>query len=418
VLLHNGRYSITETIEQLAKTTGKKCMRSPSPCPQLSSHESITQTPSRHEVSFKHTDKRAKVTKGAGSRNVSVSQGSTSKSHREDKSPTAQRISQALKAQRYPTNKEIRPFCKYSVNLVIKFDTHISSAVDISVFNVLAYPVERWTWDDLINKSIQQSSSVNQKLEKVFYLEKVPLSTTLQLDLSPSNVKKGGFKIAAFGTSTTRLFKSGTGMDVCAKQTYHVVERVTEMNGSLVTKSMNVPHDSRKQFQGLAMEVACVVWAQALLNIVYEFVAKETENLGQPPFQVPKFRFVEMALAMERALDDGRQKNAVFLVEEVIAEDQEGQFRKYLNNVSPIPLPMTSHEDNNRGKFLAFTQHVQYWKTRKQVFVSDYQGKPTKVPAMACVASHIILFLTGGKSVLSDPQISSARYDLSTESLY
>jgi hypothetical protein len=24
--------------------------------------------------------------------------------------------------------------------------------------------------------------------------------------------------------------------------------------------------------------------------------------------------------------------------------------------------------------FLAFSQHVQYWKTKKQVFVSDYQG--------------------------------------------
>jgi hypothetical protein len=95
--------------------------------------------------------------------------------------------------------------------------------------------------------------------------------------------------------------------------------------------------------------------------------------------QFPQFRFVELTLALDlersRSLDNKRQKNAVFLVEEVIAEDQQGPFRKYLNNVSSIPLPMSNKEDNDRARFLAFSQHVQYWKTERQVFVSDYQGK-------------------------------------------
>jgi len=91
---------------------------------------------------------------------------------------------------------------------------------------------------------------------------------------------------------------------------------------------------------------------------------------------------------MESSLDDGKQNNAVFLVEEVIAEEKQGPFRKYLNNVSPIPLMMTCKEDEDRALFLAFSQHVQYWKTKKQVFVSDYQG---------------------GNSLLTDPQISSAQ---------
>ena len=254
--------------------------------------------------------------------------------------------------------------------------TASSAVVELSVFNVLAYPVERWKWVDLVNSE----PLIHQEPMKTFYLGKTPLSTTLQLDLSPSRIKKGGFKIAAFGTSTTSLFESLT-QDICAKQTYHVMEKVTVSDsarngGSLVMKCIDIPHDSRKQFQNLTMEVACIVWAQALLDDVYDFIAEEVGRLGQPPFQIPQFCFVELALAMEVSPDAAaKQKAAIFLVEEVIAEDRQGPFKKYLNNVSPVPLMMAHKEDEDRASFLAFTQHVQYWKTKKQAFVSDYQGK-------------------------------------------
>jgi len=233
------------------------------------------------------------------------------------------------------------------------------------------YPVENFPWDDLVNKSANRSSLTRQNHEKLFYLNcDNPLSTTLRLDLSPSKVMKGGFKIAAFGTSTTRLFESGTA-DICAKRTYHTVEHVVERNGSFITKSDDIPYEGRKQFQNLSMEIACTVWAQALLDLVYKFISQEDRS----PFNVPEFRFVKLALAMEGSPDGTKKQNgAVFLVEEVIAEEREGPFRKYLNNVSPVPLTMTCKEDETRAKFLAFSQHVQYWKTKKQVFVSDYQG--------------------------------------------
>ncbi|GLB40066.1 putative alpha-kinase family protein [Lyophyllum shimeji] len=80
-------------------------------------------------------------------------------------------------------------------------------------------------------------------------------------------------------------------------------------------------------------------------------------------------------------------KKTAFLLEEVIDTSTEGPFRKYLNNTSPVPLAMETKADEERAKFLAFTQHVQYWKTKKQAFVSDYQG---------------------GRSLLTDPQISSS----------
>jgi hypothetical protein len=62
-------------------------------------------------------------------------------------------------------------------------------------------------------------------------------------------------------------------------------------------------------------------------------------------------------------------KKTTFLLEEVIDENTEGPFRKYLNNVSPEPLMMKTRKDEERAKFLAFSQHVQYWKTKKQVSI-------------------------------------------------
>ena len=248
------------------------------------------------------------------------------------------------------------------------------------------YPVEHFSWDALVNhestrihnesasRRSESSLATGQGHEKSFYLNcDSPLSTILTLDLSPSNVMKGGFKIAVIGTSTTRLFKSNTSTaDICAKQTYYSVECVVEENGAYVTKSIDIPYEGRKQFQNLSMEIACTVWAQALLDLVYKFISEEIRS----PFNIPKFRFVELALAMEDSPDGMKKQNGtVFLVEEVIAKEKEGRFQKYLNNISPVPLTMTCKEDENRGKFLAFSQHVQYWKTKKQVFVSDYQGK-------------------------------------------
>jgi len=200
----------------------------------------------------------------------------------------------------------------------------------------------------------------------------------LQLDLSTSNLKKGVFKLAAFGTSMPGVLKvgcRGTGADsedICAKRTYIAVDRVVEVNGSLTKKTVNVPHEAEKQFQNLTMEVSCLVWAQALLDIVYDFIKEKSDS--DLPFHVPQFRFVKAAIAIEQSSSTSVKKTT-FLLEEVIDSNVEGPFRKFLNNVSPEPLVMKTKEDEERAKFLAFSQHVQYWKTKKQVFVSDYQGK-------------------------------------------
>ena len=216
------------------------------------------------------------------------------------------------------------------------------------------------------------------------------MPSTLQLDLTTLNLKKGGFKLAAFGTSMPGVFKGleGHGADseaICAKCTYIPTEGVVEVNGVLMKKTVNLPHEGEKQFQNLMMEVSCLVWAQALLDIVYNFIKEDVEiedpgKLPNVPFHVPQSCFVKAGITVEQSsLISTSVKKTTFLLEEVIDSNTEGPFRKFLNNVSPEPLVMKMKEDEEQAKFLSFSQHVQYWKTKKQAFVSDYQGKQSFV---------------------------------------
>jgi hypothetical protein len=195
--------------------------------------------------------------------------------------------------------------------------------------------------------------------------------TTLRLDLSKEAQKKGGFKLASFGTANHQLF--GATFDVCAKQTFYTATREYERpgTGKIIKLIHNIPHDTITQIHNLSMEIACLVWAQVLLDLVYKFVEKGIASRGNPPFLIPQMRFVDAAMAVEHNTGEGTER--AFLLEEMIGKDQ-GEFKKYMNNVSAIPLSFNRNEDIERAQFLAFTQHVQYYKTKKLAFVSDYQG--------------------------------------------
>ncbi|KIL57481.1 hypothetical protein M378DRAFT_27965 [Amanita muscaria Koide BX008] len=358
---------------------GKKRARSPSPIlqrDQSSDHDSDIEI----MKSITHHTKRRKdighlrntepaPRHGSDTWNTSIQRGFTTPKSRPP-SPSAEHISQALKTQRLPTNKEMSPF------------------LCLTTFNVVVYPVEHRTWAQLLDQPEKPAQISVGKQENNFYLGK-PLTSVLQLDLAASNTKKGGFKLAVFGTSIAGIFKGEDVEAICAKRVYQPIEKLVEVNGALKTKVINVPHEGQKQFQHLTMEVSCLVWAQALLDMVYDFikemtVTRDPKNL---PFHIPQLRFVKAAIAIEQSQSQTAGKKTTFLLEEVIDVNTEGPFRKYLNNVSPEPLVMETKDDEVRAKFLAFSQHVQYWKTKKQVFVSDYQG---------------------GSTLLTDPQISSA----------
>ncbi|KAF8258593.1 hypothetical protein EI94DRAFT_1707853, partial [Lactarius quietus] len=67
------------------------------------------------------------------------------------------------------------------------------------------------------------------------------------------------------------------------------------------------------------------------------------------------------------------EKKDVYLVEELI-RSEDGPWRKYINNNSSYPRHFGDPKNRHRADFLAFCQHVQYWRTGCQAFTSDFQG--------------------------------------------
>lgn len=164
---------------------------------------------------------------------------------------------------------------------------------------------------------------------------------TLHLDFSPKKQKKGGFKLASFGTASQPLF--GAQYDISAKQTFYQKTALTGQAGKEIKVTQNIPHDGVTQIHNLAMEIACLVWACILLDIVYKFVDMVIALCGVPPFPIPQMHFVEAALAVEHNISESSEAQ-VFLLEEVIGE-VEGCFRKYVNNISAVPVSFSNTED-------------------------------------------------------------------------
>lgn len=109
------------------------------------------------------------------------------------------------------------------------------------------------------------------------------------------------------------------------------------------------------------IEMNCLGWGNSLLRIVYDSIG---ENPGIP---VPHLCFVGAALAISQ---DNEQHT--FLVEELI---DETPFVKYINNNSASPCNFVDPERSRIARFLAFSQHVQWVRTKGLVYVSDYQGE-------------------------------------------
>ena len=185
--------------------------------------------------------------------------------------------------------------------------------------------------------------------------------TQISLTYSPSGWQSvGGFKIASVGHTSTLLF-GGMSNKVCYKQCYH----------TRLGSGVRQIYQGAKQAESLMMELNCIGWASALMMLVYDFMAKKEQTLGQPDFQIPQMRYVQAGLAVSQSDD-----KAAFLLEEYIESDAEtgGWFIKYLNNNSAKPRTFTNEDRMIRAQFLSFAQHVQFWKTDGLVFILDLQG--------------------------------------------
>lgn len=213
---------------------------------------------------------------------------------------------------------------------------------------------------------------------------------------------RGAFKSATLATIEPKL-PCGSNL-VVAKQALP-----TPSAGSSPGDTSDKPLKGGAQVKHLLDEVTCLMWAKAFLNEVYHFVGREVSKRGQPAFPIPQFHYVSAAIATDCNQNNDfvkKIKNS-WLVEQRIIEEEQGAWRKYINNDSPTPLRMSDDGDKMRARFLCFTQHVQYMMTGKLAFVTDYQGKPN---CRYWRRSLLTIFPQGGDSLLSDPQLITNPY--------
>ncbi|ETW77825.1 hypothetical protein HETIRDRAFT_326236 [Heterobasidion irregulare TC 32-1] len=152
--------------------------------------------------------------------------------------------------------------------------------------------------------------------------------------------------------------------------------------------------DVCRQVEILSQDVLGTQWASALLSLVYDFIADNIQKpeLSHPPFEIPQLRYVKVALATSMPPSDKTEQQEAFLLEELVDPAIEGKWRKYINNDSAIPIPYRHFGDQQCGEFLAFCQHVQYWKTSKLVFVSDFQGMYISNTTLKMISVFLPLF--------------------------
>ncbi|KAI9440294.1 hypothetical protein BJY52DRAFT_1129061 [Lactarius psammicola] len=120
---------------------------------------------------------------------------------------------------------------------------------------------------------------------------------------------------------------------------------------------------SDDQVRELAADALSTQWANSLLQDVYDFISEyQKQNDSVCPVDVPLFQFVTVGLAVTSFLNAAPHNNEVFLVKELI-QLKDGPWQKYINNNSSCPCYFSDNENHQRSEFLAFCQHVQYWRT-------------------------------------------------------
>jgi hypothetical protein len=191
------------------------------------------------------------------------------------------------------------------------------------------------------------------------------ITATLSYENKASAERIGAVKISYIGHTTPAILCADNNA-VCAKLAYYM-EPVVDHNG--VSHNRHKVHEKVKQMQIMSMELKCAVWAECLLSMCYVYI-QEVYKKGKslPPFPIPELRFVRTALALAEKGPD--IEPLVFLLEELISDEEHGHFEKYVNNSSAEP----EQDSSELLLFLYFTQHCQYWLTGKMAYVSDYQG--------------------------------------------
>ena len=172
-----------------------------------------------------------------------------------------------------------------------------------------------------------------------------------------------------------------TGKKVCIKQVFETRNKGTGAQAGIMRIK------GQHELQAFAVESNCLIWASFLLDLTYRFVDREVRSKGQPERPIPTLRFTRGLIAIVQ----NTSVEKAFIVEEMIDLGSAHPFTKYLDNRFPISrIPQSAPSDTqNIADFLIFAQHVQWEKTQRSAFISDFQG---------------------AGNLLTDPQITSNPY--------
>ncbi|KAG1730994.1 hypothetical protein EDB19DRAFT_1912656 [Suillus lakei] len=228
----------------------------------------------------------------------------------------------------------------------------------------------------------------------------------LIVDTSPQGlIGVGGFKTAHSGWLTLMAPpKIGPGSvahdKIVVKRPYHKVFATP----TTTTGPYKIAHYSLvDELSRLFKEANILYWVKSLLKLTYDFIDRCVASSSEPPpFPIPQVRFVEGGLALAYFQGDRKPGGetgstcAVFLLEEFINSDGE-DFVKFIHNMDANPLIDYDEYGYDLAVFFSFTQHIQYAKTGKLAFISDYQGSTT---------------LLTDPQILTHPSVSDGHLDI------
>ncbi|KAJ6459611.1 hypothetical protein C8R45DRAFT_1109479 [Mycena sanguinolenta] len=193
----------------------------------------------------------------------------------------------------------------------------------------------------------------------------------------------GTFKTASLGYLTLiHLGANGVGTKpakcVAAKRMYVRRAKPTESNSNGWVMNRLMPTD---EYRKTLMEANILPWANSMMRFTYSFIDHFIQiSPLTPPFEIPHVRFVHAGVAVQLSGSVVPASSTIwrsYLIKEFIDEGQDG-FHKFLNNGSAVPLLSKDNSVSALAEFLSFTQHVQYYKTKAMLYLSDLQGT-TKV---------------------------------------
>ncbi|KAJ3979928.1 hypothetical protein F5890DRAFT_1420575 [Lentinula detonsa] len=109
------------------------------------------------------------------------------------------------------------------------------------------------------------------------------------------------------------------------------------------------------------------MWAISILDHSKNYVSFLDEK-NPCPLPIYDLCFVPTAMAL---VDPKGSKEATsFIIENHIT----GTWQKFIGNANAIPLMASGEEGYEHAQYMSFLQHIQFEKTRRLAYISDWQG--------------------------------------------